>query len=105
MKYIKKFESIDWNYIDEEKPDIMPEFKDNEDFYNFLVENDVLDKFIDHYNKYKFKKISLKKYLKNKKKLNLIYNLIDYSFNWTITPEGHKFWSKLNDKWRNKLRK
>jgi hypothetical protein len=101
MRYIKKFESMEWNFIDEEKPYIVPEFEGNEDFYNFLVDNDVLDKYIDNYNEYKFKKISLKKYLKNIDKKNLI----DNSFNWEITPEGHKFWSKLNDKWINKLRK
>ena len=33
-----------------------------------------------------------------------IGNLIDYSFHWAITKEGHDFWSELDKKWRDKMR-
>jgi hypothetical protein len=96
MRYIKKFENIDWNYIDEEKPDIMFEFEGNEDFYNFLVDNDALDKFIDNYNKYKFKwNKNLKDFLEKTSK----EDFIESSFKWLSASEGSYYWSKLNDKW------
>ena len=26
--------------------------------------------------------------------------LIDYAFDWSLTPQGHEFWGKLDIKWR-----
>jgi hypothetical protein len=64
MKYIKLYENIDWDWVDEEKSNIPDDFKGNENFYNFLVDNNVLDKFIYNFNNYKLKKnINLKDFL------------------------------------------
>lgn len=30
--------------------------------------------------------------------------LIDYSFHWASTKEGHDFWSALDQKWRDKMK-
>ena len=29
---------------------------------------------------------------------------IDYAFFWIYTKQGHDFWLKINDKWKDKLR-
>jgi len=34
---------------------------------------------------------------------NIVY-LIDYSFTWSSTKEGHDFWSELDIKWRDKMK-
>lgn len=35
--------------------------------------------------------------------INIRY-LIDNSFHWAITKEGHEFWSRLDKKWRAKMK-
>ena len=30
--------------------------------------------------------------------------LIDMSFNWSLTPEDHAYWEKLDHKWRKRIR-
>lgn len=27
--------------------------------------------------------------------------LINYAFSWSNTPQGHSFWNRLNDKWKD----
>ncbi len=39
-------------------------------------------------------------FLKN----NYVVYLIDMSFNWSSTKEGHKFWSELSHKWHGKMK-
>jgi len=94
VKYIKLFENIDWDWMDEEQSDMPDEFKGNEDFYKFLVDNNALDKFI--YN--------LKESGKNLSNIKNEYKLIMGAFIWRDTPENHHFWSNLNYKWRIYLR-
>jgi hypothetical protein len=94
MKYIKLFENIDWDWMDEEESDIPDEFKGNEDFYKFLVDNNALDKFL--YN--------LKEFGKNLSNIKNKYKLINGAFIWVETPEYHDFWSNLNYKWKEYLR-
>ena len=31
----------------------------------------------------------------------ICFNLINYAFTWYNTREGHDFWCKLNDKWKD----
>jgi hypothetical protein len=101
MKYIKlfeNFENIDWDWKDEEESDIsMPDvFKDDEDFYKFLVDNNALDKYI--YNFDNYKEINYSELLHKNKNQYILW-----SFDWSNTPEGHEFWSNLNYKWINFL--
>jgi hypothetical protein len=94
MKYIKLFENIDWDWMDEEELDIPDEFKGNEDFYKFLVDNNALDKYIynldNNYN-----------YFEHKNKNQYIL----WAFDWVNTHEGYEFWLNLNYKWVEYLKK
>jgi len=94
MKYIKLFENIDWDWMDEDESDIPYEFNDNEKFYNFLVDNKVLDQFIYNFDNYKLKEMNYSELLHRNKN-----DYILWAFAWAETPEGHDFWSKLNYKW------
>jgi len=95
MKYIKRYnEDIDWDWVDEEKRDIPDDFKDNENFYNFLVDNKVLDQFIYNFNKYKLRDL--------KSLINSIQKeIINFAFDWSETPEGYNFWMNYDEMWRN----
>lgn len=86
MKYLKKYynENIDWDWIDEEESGIPDNFKDYEDFYKFLIDNDTLDK-----------------YLKNRKGL-MINDDIQSAFIWNTTIEGWNYWNDLRKKWYKK---
>jgi len=105
-KYLKANESIDWDDWDtQEEPSVPEEFEGHEDFYNFLVENDILDKFIYNYNNYK-KNIGIKgikDYLDERKK-NGTYELNVSAFLWTPTKEGADFWYQMHNKWVKYLR-
>ena len=68
--------------------------KEFEQFRLFLVENDVLDKYIKYANKEKKKsKYTFSRYIKQ---------IIDWAFKWTDTEEEWEFWHDLDRKWRNK---
>jgi hypothetical protein len=96
MKYIKRYnEDIDWDWVDEEKPNIPDDFKDNEIFYNFLVDNKILDQFIYNY-KNENKKRNLKSLINSIQK-----EIINFAFEWSETPEGHVFWRNYDEMWRN----
>jgi hypothetical protein len=99
MKYIKLFENIDWDWVDEEKSEVS-DFEGCEDFYNFLIDNNILDEYIYNFNKYKLdNKLDLKVFFDN-------YNKRDYllkSFLWKLTKEGYEFWEKINIKWYKKI--
>jgi hypothetical protein len=92
MKYIKEYKDIEWEF-DEEESDVIDEFKGHKDFYDFLVDNDILDKWINNLRKQTNKKIH--------EFLN--YHIDKYYFGlaffWINTEEGHDFWNKINRKW------
>ena len=35
---------------------------------------------------------------------NFYLEMINYGFTWTETPQGHSFWSNLNQQWKNYIR-
>ena len=68
--------------------------KEFEQFRLFLVENDVLDKYIKYTDMEKEKsKYTISRYIRQ---------IIDWAFKWTDTEEGQTFWSELDKKWRVK---
>jgi len=98
MKYIKLFENIDWDWVDEEKSEVS-DFEGCEDFYNFLIDNNILDEYIYNFNKYKLDNKDLKVFLDI---YNKRYYLLE-SFLWKLTKEGYKFWEKISIRWYKKL--
>lgn len=68
--------------------------KELEQFKQFLVENDVLDKYI----KYAYITRTESRYKVSK----YISQIIDWAFLWSDTDEGHRFWMELNIKWLDK---
>jgi hypothetical protein len=102
MKYLMKhkyyiFEkNIEWDVWDTQEEPIVPkEFKGHEDFYNFLVDNDVLDKYMENYDE-GISGLSLENFLNSAGRPT---NYISWAFIWTETNSGHDFWNKLNTKW------
>jgi hypothetical protein len=90
MKYIKEYKDIEWEF-DEEETNVPVEFKGHEDFYDFLVNNDILDKWINNFYQYK------------KEIYDFLNNISMYAFNWSDTKEGHDFWEKIYNKWINEI--
>ena len=68
--------------------------KEFEQFRLFLVENDVLDKYI----KYAYIERAECKYVESL----YIKKIIDWAFMWCDTEEGQTFWNELDKKWRAK---
>jgi len=104
MKYIKKL-NINFNNWDE-IDNVLNEFIGHENFYNFLKDNNILDKYINYFNiSYKWREINdddsrnLNEFLNNWAP----YYFIIKSFLWKKTKEHHKFWFYINNKWKNKL--
>lgn len=70
------------------------DMKEIEQFRLFLVENDVLDRYIKYADKEKEKsKYTFSRYIRQ---------IIDCAFIWSNTDEGQIFWNELNKKWRAK---
>ena len=68
--------------------------KEFEQFQLFLVENDVLDRYIKYADKEKEKsKYTFSRYIRQ---------IIDWAFMWCDTEEGQPFWNELDKKWRAK---
>ena len=68
--------------------------KEFEQLQLFLVENDVLDRYIKYVDMEKEKsKYTISRYIRQ---------IIDWAFKWTDTEEGQTFWSELDKKWRVK---
>ena len=68
--------------------------KEFEQFQLFLVENDVLDRYIKYADKEKEKsKYTFSRYIRQ---------IIDWAFIWSNTDEGQTFWKELDKKWRAK---
>lgn len=97
MKYIKLYENIEWNWVQEEIDDSIPyAFKGYEDFYYFLIKNNILDNYIENfYNDSNFKYKTLSKMFSSVDK----DNFIEQAFIWSLTPEGNTFWSYHNNSW------
>ena len=68
--------------------------KEFEQFRLFLVENDVLDRYI----KYADTEKEEHKYVEHL----YIRKIVDWAFKWTDTEEGQTFWDELDEKWRAK---
>ena len=93
-----KDEKIDWDDWDDEEidPSIPEEFNGNELFYNFLVENDIYESYINNfklanlygslYIKYFFDKVTVTR-----------SNYICLSFVWKDFSDNN--WKILHDKW------
>jgi len=104
MKYIKKYnENIEWNWVQEENDDSIPDdFKGYEDFYYFLIKNNILNNYIENFHndsiarlRYPIKYKTLSKMFSSVDK----DDFIDQAFIWSLTPEGDTFWSYHNDSW------
>ena len=68
--------------------------KEFEQFRLFLIENDVLDRYIKYADKEKEKsKYTFSRYIRQ---------IIDWAFIWSNTDEGQTFWKELDVKWQNK---
>ena len=68
--------------------------KEFEQFRLFLIENDVLDRYI----KYAYIERTERKYVEHL----YIRKIIDWAFMWNTTEEGWDFWRELDNKWRDK---
>jgi len=108
MKYIKKL-NIDfnnWEEIDDNR--INNEFKDNIDFYNFLLENNILNEFIIGFkdkelkSSMTWKETNLIDYFKKIKDKKYII----YAFNFELYNQKYNIinWNLINRKWKNKLK-
>ena len=68
------------------------DMKEFEQFRLFLVENDVLDRYI----KYAYIERAERKYIEHL----YIRKIIDWAFMWDTTEEGFEFWGLLDNMWR-----
>ena len=79
--------------------------------YKFLYKNGVLDKFIINVSNNRYsssKRAYALGFLEGKNSLLTLMKEcinINYSFTWSETPEGHKFWSDLHHKQTDDFRK
>ena len=51
IKYIREYKEIDWNDWEEIQDEIPDEFEGHEKFYNFLVDNNCFDEWVDEARK------------------------------------------------------
>ena len=96
MKYIREYKDIDWDDWEEEENDpyeVPYEFKGNEKFYKFLVDNDILEDYITNYYNGFNQQTTLKKFLKSRD----MKNYIILSFDWSTTDNN--YWLKYNRQW------
>ena len=99
MKYLKLFENkdINWTFNEEDEFPIPEDFVGFEKFYEFLVENGALEKYIKNFIDQK--NMDLNHFLKKTKKEGNEDNFINNAFTWVRTPEGYDFWSHLYGDW------
>ena len=76
-------------------------------FIRFLKENNSLEYFCDNVKeqngKQQDKKTLLLSMREKRTTQNITYyliNIIDRSFYWARTPQGHEYWKRLNERWR-----
>jgi len=98
MKFLKEYKDIDWDDIDieEEDPNKIPtDFIGYEEFYYFLKNKGLYDKFIYNHKLYPVFDVSLRKYFDSKD----ISTFLSSAFYWRTTKEGVNFWRNLNYEW------
>jgi len=104
MKYIKKL-NIDFN--DWIEINIPNDFIDHEDFYQFLIDNNILHKYVNNF--YNCKDISISRIRDNFTTIKMYLNFysksqfISSAFNWINTPEKYHFWEDYYIKWSHLL--
>jgi len=109
MIYLKLYENFNFNEEDfdfEEEPEIPIRYKNEPNFYHFLVDNNILTKWenniIKQFNDDKNRNmIMITETIEDFLNDTPTREFLNYSFYWDGTPEGISFWSKLNDKWKN----
>jgi len=104
MKYIKMYnENIKWNDFDdfdnfdieEEDPNIHPDFLGHEKFFEYLKNFNILDEYIKNYDSFFVSRNldTIKSFLDNTKCVEYINFAFDWSFDNIIQ------WSYYNSKW------
>lgn len=66
-------------------------------FLNFLNEHKALENFMNNIKR----DSNMTLYLMP----SYYYDIIDLSFTWSNTPQGHDYWKKINKKWRDRAYK
>ena len=97
MKYIKLFESDDWETEHEDEVEEPLEIKMCEELYNFLHKHDIYDKFIKNTKEFMAEisdDVNLQNYIEICL-LNKNSSPISMAFSWVGTPEGFEFWNDL----------
>jgi hypothetical protein len=116
MKYIKLYEDINFDDIDEEEIDYTHIYKDASDmminsYYHyklltFLNDNNIFNIFIDNFIQYNGSINELPKLLKRSPE-NYIYDAFDWNFydfkTDTYDTKKYLFWENTNEKWLNYL--
>ena len=93
MKYLKEY--IDWEDWDEEDKQPIG----NELFTQFLIDNDIYDKWLEYTLSFKgLKSVDDINYLIKEFKLKNS-DIFTLGFAWRHTSEGYGYWRKLNKKW------
>jgi len=90
--------------IIEKKVNIKPNYHDLfigfDKFYNFLNDNNIIDKYVYNIEKYSFNTNNdLSNIISFLGKLMESHYIVN-SFNWGITPEGYSYWEQINKKWQ-----
>ena len=99
MKYLKPYnESVDINWEDIDDEELSVDIIYDEDFTNFLVDNNAYDEYL-HAMK-KVNGCNSVDEINNKLRGFLKTRVIDGSFGWSTTPQGHEYWENLHDKWK-----
>ena len=101
MKYIKEYKDIDWDDWEEEEEEeeeypnnkVPNDFKNHVEFYNFLKQYDIVDKF-----KEELLNNTIGEYLKRYDD-PLESCLIDHAFYWDESYDGDSYWRKIEDDW------
>lgn len=97
FKIFKINEKLKWwededpfdQYLDNISNKVPDDFITDENFRNFLIKNNCYDQYI--------KNVSLVSRLKLKKLKKGDY--IRCAFAWSKTPEKHKYWRQINERW------
>jgi len=108
MKYIKRL-NINFNDWDEIKDNNFTEFEGHEDFYNFLKNNNILNKYIKYFydkkytiNVSRIKKdiVTIKDFLNYYSEKFYFYN----AFTWKRTKEHYYYWFDISNRWDKKIK-
>jgi hypothetical protein len=96
MKYLRLYEDIDFNKVDD-FDELLEEFEGYEDFYNFLVNHDSLDEYVSNF-KDKNKNFNYPLYYKKVKDFldkASKYEYISMAFDWG----NDRKWSHIHNDW------